>query len=108
MLSRRKITGDLLVLLTGGLLALAPAGCSVSGAAGRHWEKGEFIPPDPGIAACQVPQTFVCRRDGKWWLYLFYATQIGRRDNGRRYEWFREGEYNWFYDQIRYMRQEIK
>lgn len=52
--------------------------------------------------------TFVCRRDGKWWLYLFYATQIGRRDNGRRYEWFREGEYNWFYDQIRYMRQEIK
>ena len=75
---------------------------------GRHWEKGEFIPPDPGIAACQVPQTFVCRRDGKWWLYLFYATQIGRRDNGRRYEWFREGEYNWFYDQIRYMRQEIK
>ena len=75
---------------------------------GRHWEKGEFIPPDPGIAACQVPQTFVCRRDGKWWLYLFYATQVGRRDNGRRYEWFREGEYNWFYDQIRYMRQEIK
>lgn len=55
-----------------------------------------------------MPQTFVCRRDGKWWLYLFYATQIGRRDNGRRYEWFREGEYNWFYDQIRYMRQEIK
>jgi len=34
--------------------------------------------------------------------------QSGRRDNGRRYEWFREGEYNWFYDQIRYMRQEIK
>ena len=74
---------------------------------GVHWRKREFIPPDPGIAACQVPQAFVCRRNGHRWLYLFYATQIGRRDNGRTYEWLPAGEYNWFYDQIRYMRQRI-
>lgn len=74
---------------------------------GVRWRKREFIPPDPGIAACQVPQAFVCRRNGHRWLYLFYATQIGRRDNGRTYEWLPAGEYNWFYDQIRYMRQRI-
>ena len=54
--------------------------------------EGRFILPDPGIAACQVPQTFVCRRDGKWWLYLFYATQIGRRTTAvEMQEWFQEG-----------------
>lgn len=75
---------------------------------GLKWEKLHTIPPDPGIDANQIPQTLVCKRDGKWWLYVFYATQVGWRNNGVDYELFKEGEeYNWFYDQIRYMRQEI-
>lgn len=52
MLSRRKITGDLLVLLTGGLLALAPAGCSVSGAAGRlTWDRKPVLDHSPRFPA---------------------------------------------------------
>ncbi|MFN8254444.1 MAG: hypothetical protein U0W24_02065 [Bacteroidales bacterium] len=77
---------------------------------GIHWTKEYIIPPDPGIDACQVPQTIVVKRDGKSWLYLFYATQVGWRDNGVKYKRFegKKNEYNWYYDQIRYMRQEIK
>ena len=76
---------------------------------GLVWEKLYTIPPDSGIDANQIPQALVCKRDGKWWLYVFYATQVGWRDNGIDYELFAEGEeYNWFYDEIRYMRQEIK
>ena len=52
MLSRRKITGDLLVLLTGGLLALAQAGCSVSGAAGRlTWDRKPVLDHSPRFPA---------------------------------------------------------
>ncbi len=75
---------------------------------GLEWEKLYTIPPDSGIDANQIPQALVCKRDGKLWLYVFYATQVGWRDNGIDYKLFNEGEeYNWFYDEIRYMRQEI-
>jgi hypothetical protein len=75
---------------------------------GLVWEKKYLIKPDPGIDADQIPQTLLCYREGKWWLYLFYATQVGWRKGEKKYPFFKEGDYNWFYDQIRYMRQEIK
>jgi len=75
---------------------------------GVAWEKKYFIKPDPGIDANHVPQTLLCKREGKWWLYLFYATQVGWRKTGKAYPFFKEDDYNWFYDQVRYMRQEIK
>jgi hypothetical protein len=75
---------------------------------GIVWEKKYYIKPDPGIDANHVPQTLLCKRDGKWWLYLFYATQVGWRKGEKIYPFFKEDDYNWFYDQIRYMRQEIK
>jgi hypothetical protein len=75
---------------------------------GIVWEKQYYIKPDPGIDASHVPQTILCKRDGKWWLYLFYATQVGWRKTDKVYPFFKEDDYNWFYDQIRYMRQEIK
>ena len=50
---------------------------------GLHWEKKYFFDPDPGIDANHVPQTFVCRREGKWWLYVFYTTQVGWRRRTR-------------------------
>ncbi len=75
---------------------------------GITWQKKYFIRPDPGIDANHVPQTLLCKREGKWWLYLFYATQVGWRKTGKEYPFFKEDDYNWFYDQIRYMRQEIK
>jgi hypothetical protein len=75
---------------------------------GIVWEKKYYIKPDPGIDANHVPQTILCKRDGKWWLYLFYATQVGWRKGDKVYPFFKEDDYNWFYDQIRYMRQEIK
>lgn len=76
---------------------------------GIHWTKEYIIPPDSGIDACHVPQTIVCKVDGKTWLYLFYATQVGWRNNGVKYKRFegKENGYNWFYDQIRWMRQPI-
>ncbi len=98
--------------------ATAPAGKKVSGWQHRQlrmaqsddglvWEKKYFIDPDPGIDANHVPQTLVCKREGKWWLYVFYATQVGWRKGNTVYPFFQEGDYNWFYDQIRYMRHEI-
>jgi len=98
--------------------ATAPPGKEISGWQHRQlrfaqsddglvWEKQYFIDPDPGIDANHVPQTFVCRREGKWWLYVFYATQVGWRKSNIVYPFFREGDYNWFYDQIRFMRHEI-
>jgi hypothetical protein len=99
--------------------ATAPAGRTVStwqkrqlqvafSRDGIHWEKQYTIEPDPGIDADHVPQAFVCNRDGKRWLYLFYSTQVGWRRGVMDYPLFAAGEYNWFYDQIRYMRQEIQ
>lgn len=75
---------------------------------GIVWEKKYYIKPDSGIDAEHVPQTLVCKRDGKWWLYLFYATQVGWRKGDFVYPFFKEGDYKWVYDQIRYIRQEIK
>jgi hypothetical protein len=77
---------------------------------GIHWKKEYIIPPDRGIDACHVPQTILRKEKGETWLYLFYATQVGWRDNGVKYNRFegKEDEYNWFYDQIRFMRQKIK
>ena len=98
--------------------ATAPAGKEVSGWQHRQlrmaqsedglvWEKKYFLDPDPGIDANHVPQTFVGQSEGKWWLYVFYTTQVGWRKGDKVYPFFKEGDYNWFYDQIRYMRQEI-
>ncbi len=97
---------------------IAPEGREVSTWQGRQlrmarsddgitWEKQYYFEPDPGIDACHVPQALVCKRDGKLWLYLFYSTQVGWRQGKIDYPLFGAGDYNWFYDQIRYMRQEI-
>jgi len=75
---------------------------------GITWEIMSYILPDSGIDACQIPQALVCKREGKWWLYVFYATQVGWRKGDVKYPFFKEDDYNWFYDQIRYMRQEIQ
>lgn len=75
---------------------------------GLVWEKKYYIKPDSRLGANHVPQSLVCKREGKWWLYLLYGTQVGWRKTGVVYPFFKEGDYNWFYDQIRYMRQEIK
>ncbi|MFN8254443.1 MAG: hypothetical protein U0W24_02060 [Bacteroidales bacterium] len=87
--------------------------CGVSSSDGfSDWKPVFVIPPDEDVVANQVPQLLVCRMGGKWWLYIFYATQIGMRtpSNNWNYEanGFSPGSYNWCYDQIRYMRQEIK
>ncbi len=99
--------------------ATAPEGQEVSGwqlrqlmmatsKDGLKWEKQYYIDPDPGMDANHVPQALVTEQDGKKWLYLFYTTQVGWRWEEGKYPFFKEGDYNWFYDQIRYMRQEIK
>jgi hypothetical protein len=52
---------------------------------GLSWKKLDFIPPDEDADACHVPQALVTRVDGKEWLYLFYATQIGyKKSDGKR------------------------
>lgn len=65
---------------------------------GLRWRKLDFIPPDPDADACHVPQALVTEMDGKRWLYLFYATQIGSRRG--------DGKYHYQYDRIRAMRRE--
>lgn len=75
---------------------------------GLTWEKQYYFDPDPGMDADHVPQALVTRRDGKWWLYCFYTTQVGWRWEEGKYPFFKKGDYNWFYDQVRYMRQEIR
>ena len=66
---------------------------------GIHWERRDFISPDPGIDACHVPEAFVTTIDDKRWLFLFYATQIGYRK--------KDGKYHYQYDQIRAMKREL-
>lgn len=66
---------------------------------GLHWQRLAFIPPDADTPACHVPQALVTRQDGRNWLYLFYATQIGTRPN--------DGRYHYEYDRIRAMRRPI-
>ena len=66
---------------------------------GIRWKRLDFIDPDRGIDACQVPEAFVTTLDGKRWLFLFYATQIGYRK--------KDGSYHYQYDQIRAMKREL-
>jgi hypothetical protein len=59
---------------------------------GLHWEVLGYVRPEADTPACQIPQACVLNVDGRDWLYVFYACQIG-------------GEpYNWRYDRIRCMR----
>jgi len=66
---------------------------------GINWKKLDYIPPDKDADACHVPQALITRVDGKDWLYLFYATQIGYRKN--------DGKYHYEYDRIRAMRRPV-
>lgn len=67
---------------------------------GIHWKKLPFIAPDDDADACQVPQALVTKVDGRQWLYLFYATQIGYKK--------KDGKYHFQYDRIRAMRRTLK
>ncbi|HIE99248.1 MAG: hypothetical protein ABGZ23_16675 [Fuerstiella sp.] len=67
---------------------------------GIHWKKLDFIPPDEDVDACHVPQALVTEIDGKRWVYLFYATQIGYRK--------KDGDYHYQYDRIRAMRRMVR
>ena len=73
--------------------------CEAISQDGIKWKKLNYIDPDRGIDACHVPEAFVTTQDGKRWLYLFYATQIGYRK--------KDGSYHYQYDQIRAMRREL-
>lgn len=88
MLSRRKITGDLLVLLTGGLLALAPAGCSVSGNAERlTWNRKPVLDHAPrfSVGEWERPQRAVL--DG--FLHAYQPCVIETDDSEYPYRmWF--------------------
>jgi len=66
---------------------------------GLSWKKLDFIAPDDDADACHVPQALAVEMDGKEWLYLFYATQIGSSKN--------DGQYHYQYDRIRAMRRPI-
>jgi len=66
---------------------------------GINWTLKDFIAPDDDTDANHVPQAFVTTIDGTRWLYLFYATQIGRGRN--------DGHYHYQYDRIRAMRRRI-
>ena len=66
---------------------------------GLSWKKLDFIPPDKDADACHVPQALTVTMDGREWMYLFYATQIGMRKN--------DGKYHYQYDRIRAMRRPI-
>jgi arylsulfatase A-like enzyme len=67
---------------------------------GLHWQRLEFIPPDADAVACHVPQALVTRQDGRDWLYLLYATEVGYTPNDKRF--------HYEYDRIRAMRREIQ
>jgi len=67
---------------------------------GRLWTKLDFIAPDDDADACHVPQAMLATVDGRDWLYLFYATQIGYKKH--------DGVYHYQYDRIRAMRRPVK
>lgn len=67
---------------------------------GIHWTKKGFIAPDEDAEACHVPQALVTTIDGKRWLYLFYATQVGTSRN--------DGKYHYQYDRIRAMKRLVE
>jgi hypothetical protein len=60
------------------------------------------------LDANHFPQALVTLVEEKWWLYVFYAIQVGWRWEEGKYPFFEEGDYYWFYDQFRYKRHEIK
>jgi len=66
---------------------------------GLHWKRLNFIPPDLDADACHVPHAFLVEIQEEAWLYLFYATQIGKRRH--------DGQYHYEYDKIRAMRRRI-
>lgn len=66
---------------------------------GMSWNKLDFIPPDEDADACHVPQALVATIQGRKWLYLFYATQIGYKRG--------DGTYHYQYDRIRAMRRAV-
>ena len=73
--------------------------CEAVSEDGIRWRRLGFIAPDADADACHVPQALVTTKDGRPWLYLFYATQIGfRRGDGR---------YHYEYDRIRAMRRPL-
>ena len=63
---------------------------------GLNWEVMDFIAPDRDTPACHVPEAFVTTIDGRRWMYLYHACQIGG------------DPYDYRYDRIRAMRREIK
>jgi hypothetical protein len=67
---------------------------------GMAWTKLDFIPPDNDADACHVPQALLTTIEGKEWLYLFYATQIGYKKH--------DGKYHYQYDRIRAIRRPVK
>ena len=66
---------------------------------GFNWRMAGFITPDDDAAACHVPQALVTHRDGRPWLYLFYATQRGGTETF--------GTYDFRYDRIRAKRRAL-
>lgn len=74
--------------------------CEAVSEDGLTWEIAGFIAPDPDAAACHVPQALLTRRDGRDWLYLFYATQRGGTELN--------GNYDYRYDRIRAMRRRVE
>ncbi|TSA31584.1 MAG: hypothetical protein D4R65_10960 [Verrucomicrobiaceae bacterium] len=66
---------------------------------GIRWSQLDFIKPDTDAPACHVPQALVTELDGSTWLYLFYATQTGRRPG--------DGRYHYEYERIRAMRRAV-
>ncbi len=62
---------------------------------GLDWRMLGWIPPDADTPACHVPSPFLHEEDGRTWLVVFYACQIG-------------GEpYDYRYDRIRYMKRDV-
>ncbi len=77
--------------------------CEAVSEDGLHWKILGFLPPDPGVPACHVPQALRVRKDGADTLCLFYATQKGARFQ------LRPGEaYDYRYDAIRAWRKPLK
>lgn len=59
---------------------------------GINWLKGDYLPPDTDTPANHVPQALLVKVQNSYWLYLYYACQIGG------------DPYDYRYDRIRYMK----
>ncbi len=73
--------------------------CEAVSKDGLTWDIIGFIAPDPDSAACHVPQALATTKEGKPWLYLFYATQRGGMN--------KDGIFDYRYDRIKMMRQPL-